>query len=369
MLARRLLGTWRVPLAVADDTGTTDAATATAGNVLDNDDEGLTVSAVNGLGSNVGQIVTGSSGGDFVVAADGSWTFDPSGDFGALVYPDTATTSVTYHASDGAAEASATLSVTVSAIAETLWTPAQIAGAVWIDANHVALNGSTISTATDKNAGTIAASQGTAANQPTLVANVLNGEPVMQFDGGDWLSFGTALGKPVSYTVFVVGLFAKVDSAATYHLCGMADASGSAAKMWGRCAAYNSQSWYSFGNDALYSYGYVASAFSANSWFMQLSRYTNGQNKESIRINGTNKTVVASASNATSCSGTAYEYSIGRLGSFGNYCSSGSRLKGFICVPSAISDADAERLEGYYAHLCGLTSLLPSDHPYKLFKP
>lgn len=43
--------------------------------------------------------------------------FDPSGDTGALVYPDTATTSGFYHASDGAVEASATLSVTVSAIA------------------------------------------------------------------------------------------------------------------------------------------------------------------------------------------------------------------------------------------------------------
>lgn len=357
------------PPVLADDTAETDAATATAGNVLANDTGTLTVVAVNGLSASVGQTVTGSNGGDFVINADGAWAFDPSGDFAALSGSDTATTSVSYHASNGQAEASATLTVTVSAASGGLWTPAEIVGAVWVDADTVTLNGSTIAAMADKIWGVITASQSTASAQPTLVSGGLNGTDVMQFDGADWLSFGTALGKPASYTVFVVGLFAKVDGAATYHLCGMAEASGSATKMWGRCAAYNSQSWYSFGNDALYSYGYVASAFSANSWFMQLSRYTNGQNKESIRINGTNKTVVASASNATSCSGTAYEYSIGRLGSFGNYCSSGSRLKGFVCVPSAISDADAARLEGYYAHLCGLESLLPIDHPCKSAPP
>lgn len=106
------------PPVVVDDAGTTDAATTTSGNVLANDSGGtLTVSAVNGLSGNVGQIVAGSNGGEFVVTADGAWTFDPAGDFSALTGSDTATTSVAYHASNGMAEASATLTVTVSAVA------------------------------------------------------------------------------------------------------------------------------------------------------------------------------------------------------------------------------------------------------------
>lgn len=103
----------------AADTAETDSETIAFGNVLLNDENTgfsvLIVSAVNGLSGNVGQIVAGSNGGDFVINADGSWTFDPDGDFAALSGSDTATTSVTYHASNGGAEASATLTVTVSA--------------------------------------------------------------------------------------------------------------------------------------------------------------------------------------------------------------------------------------------------------------
>lgn len=104
-----------VPPVVVDDTGTTDAATITSGNVLTNDEAGLTVVAVNGLAASVGAAVDGSNGGSFSIAADGSWTFDPDGDFTALEGTETATTSVTYYASDGVSEAMATLTVTVSA--------------------------------------------------------------------------------------------------------------------------------------------------------------------------------------------------------------------------------------------------------------
>lgn len=102
------------PPTVADDVSETDQTTSISGNVLDNDDTGLTVTAVNGLAANVGQVVDGDNGGSFTVAANGSWTFDPDGDFAMLEGSETADTSVTYHASDGTAEAMATLTVTVS---------------------------------------------------------------------------------------------------------------------------------------------------------------------------------------------------------------------------------------------------------------
>lgn len=74
------------------------------------------------LAENVGVAVAGSSGGLFTIASDGSWTFDPGGDFALLEGSETADTSVTYYASDGLGEASATLTVTVSATAgDPLW--------------------------------------------------------------------------------------------------------------------------------------------------------------------------------------------------------------------------------------------------------
>ena len=129
-----------VPPAVADDTGETDSATTTSGNVLEDDASGLVVVAVNGLAANVGAVVDGNNGGAFTIASDGAWTFDPDGDFAALSGSETADTSINYHASDGTAEAMATLTVNVSAASATPWTPAEITTTLWLDDSGV--NGS-----------------------------------------------------------------------------------------------------------------------------------------------------------------------------------------------------------------------------------
>jgi VCBS repeat-containing protein len=99
---------------VADDTGATTHLVGTSGNVLANDEPGLTVVAVNGFASNIGVEVEGDNGGLFLVSADGAWSFDPDGDFGLLGVLDTAETSITYHANNGTSEATAEITVIVS---------------------------------------------------------------------------------------------------------------------------------------------------------------------------------------------------------------------------------------------------------------
>lgn len=103
-----------IPPTVADDAGTATHLTGTSGNVLANDEPGLVVTAVNGLAGKVGVATDGNNGGSFTINASGAWTFSPNGDFALLSGSETAVTSVTYHASDGTAEAMATLTVTVS---------------------------------------------------------------------------------------------------------------------------------------------------------------------------------------------------------------------------------------------------------------
>jgi hypothetical protein len=80
-----------------DDAGATTADATTSGNVLTNDTDAdadsLTVSQVAGSAANVGIAVAGSSGGLFTVGSDGSWSFDPDGDFSNLTGEQTATTS------------------------------------------------------------------------------------------------------------------------------------------------------------------------------------------------------------------------------------------------------------------------------------
>jgi VCBS repeat-containing protein len=364
------------PVAV-NDTGTTDAATTTSGNVLTNDTDAdadsLTVSQVAGSAANVGVAVAGSNGGLFTVAASGVWTFDPDGDFAALTGTQTATTSATYHVSDGVAEDEGTLTVTVSAASAALWTPAMISGAVWVDADTVTLSGSAVTAMTDKIGGTIQAAQGTSSARPALVAGALGGQDVIQFDGGDFLSFGTTLGKPSNWTVFVLGMFASMGSKT--NMCGSGNSGGNSVTYWGDIGigrtANDGKIEYTFSDGTNYSFGRSTNTVvSAGSWFMCCRRYTSGQSVVADRVNGVAAAVTKEAGTATSCGGTAFQYSLGRSGEWnGQYATNGSRLKGFVCAPSAISDADAARLEGYYAHLCGLTSLLPSGHPYKSSPP
>ena len=101
----------------------TDNTALISGNLLEGT-TGLTISQVNSDPLNVGIDVAGSNGGLFRIYANGSWTFDPNSEFGALFYPETADTSVTYYTSDGVSESMATLMVTITAVAseqDPLW--------------------------------------------------------------------------------------------------------------------------------------------------------------------------------------------------------------------------------------------------------
>lgn len=174
------------PPVLADDVAETDAATTTSGNVLANDIGILVVVAVNGLTANVGQIVAGSDGGEFVVNADGSWTFDPSGDFAALTGSETADTSVTYHVSDGVSEAMGTLTVTVTA-SSAEYTPLATPGLYfWHDFSDSAsrtVDGSYITSIVDKSGNSRSMYQSVSAYRPTIVPGVQNGLDAVVFSG------------------------------------------------------------------------------------------------------------------------------------------------------------------------------------------
>lgn len=166
---------------VSDDTGTATHLVGTSGNLLANDEAGLTVVAVNGLASNVGVAVDGNNGGSFTVAANGAWTFSPDGDFALLSGSETAETSVSYYASDGTAEATATVTVTVSH---------QNAVPVAVDdtgttASNATTSGNVLTNDTDADGGTLAVSKvsGSAANIGVAVAGSGGGLFTIGSDG------------------------------------------------------------------------------------------------------------------------------------------------------------------------------------------
>ena len=108
----------------ADDELTTDENTEIVGSVFDDNGNGadsdpdadqFTVSQVDGNIAGVGQFIDGTNGGRFVINGDGSYRFDPSGDFGALIAGETAQTTVTYTIDDGRGGTStATVTVTIT---------------------------------------------------------------------------------------------------------------------------------------------------------------------------------------------------------------------------------------------------------------
>ncbi|WP_306224535.1 Ig-like domain-containing protein [Bosea beijingensis] len=119
--------TWTVtnpsPIARNDALATTENANisgsvfADHGSGADSDPDGdpITVSAVNGVAGAVGTAVTGTNGGSFTIAANGSYSFVPGTAFDDLAAGQTRTTSVTYTISDGQGGTStATVTVTVT---------------------------------------------------------------------------------------------------------------------------------------------------------------------------------------------------------------------------------------------------------------
>ncbi|MEF8833278.1 MAG: putative Ig domain-containing protein, partial [Halofilum sp. (in: g-proteobacteria)] len=109
-----------------DDTDTTDEDSAIGRNagsgVLPNDDDtapdgdALEVDQVAG-GANVGNPVSGSKGGQFTINANGSYDFDPAGDFEDLAVGESEQTQVEYRVTDNEGGTdTATLTVTVNGV-------------------------------------------------------------------------------------------------------------------------------------------------------------------------------------------------------------------------------------------------------------
>ncbi|MBD2415418.1 hypothetical protein FACHB389_18780 [Nostoc calcicola FACHB-389] len=103
------------PVAV-NDTATTDADTAVNIEVLANDSNSLTVTAINGTTIVVGSAITLSSGALVTVNADGSLTYDPNALFDALAVDESSTDSFTYTTNNGSLTNTARVNLTIKGV-------------------------------------------------------------------------------------------------------------------------------------------------------------------------------------------------------------------------------------------------------------
>lgn len=104
-----------------DDFYTTNNFTVITGNVLENDIDidsmkTLSVKRVKGNTSFVGQPLAGSKGGLFTINSDGSFTFDPNGDFDLIPYDSTLDSEIIFSVWDGKYEVLSKVTVSVTRI-------------------------------------------------------------------------------------------------------------------------------------------------------------------------------------------------------------------------------------------------------------
>lgn len=277
--------------------------------------------------------------------------------------------------STGQAEDAGTLTVSVSAAsAPTLWTPAEITTALWLDASDsstITLESLAVSQWADKSGNDRHATQITASARPTVASATLSGLDTLVFDGSnDFLSLGTQLGRPQNYTVFAVSKPTKALSNNMSVMCSI-DPGGNSTQAWGSISNLSSQAgklWWQYGSGSAYRWGFGAGAFTLGQWGLYCVRHENGTQDETAYKDGVLLTNSGQAGTATIVGGTAYEMAIGRMGAFQGYYF-GGEVAEIVIMTSAASLADRQKIEGYLAHKWGMTASLPSDHPYKLAAP
>jgi len=371
------------PPVVMDDTGETAADETTSGNVLTNDASGLTVTAVNGMSANVGSAVAGDNGGVFVITSDGAWAFDPDGDFAALVGSETDTTSVKYHASDGQAEASATLTVTVSSgSAAELWTPAEITGAIVFDAldvDSISLVGSRVAAWSDMFDVGVTATQDTDGERPEMGTGVVEfpgSSRVLTVTSSKSAAWCKALHSTGGVILGLVHFGTSSNPNALYGLCGTTASSSTvgfeityddrtlngannALRLSVRAGAtkpveFEPNNTTPGGEDVLFDLLIDADNATAA---QRMSLSIDG----GALITGNVNTV------APSTSGAGYDFEIGSVGNK-VFRLTGS-MRCLVVVPSVLSADDRAKVVGWMAHRHGRTSSLPSGHPYKSGPP
>jgi hypothetical protein len=234
---------------------------------------------------------------------------------------------------------------------------------LWLRAEDLVLaNAASVSSWTDSSASANHAVQGTAANQPTFRTNVINGKPVVRFDGtNDWLTLSTNPSPPASHTVFTV-LSTSTYASGNILFGGW---SGSNAKdSWGILGTMTAPTCtggltFKFGDGTNSRVG----ACSGESQYLFpgndvpvviVYRYSAGASAPEVFVNGFRvKNPGSTSGTATSILGTAVPFSIGRGGSTANYYSD-EDVAEFLIFDSALNDLNRINIEGYLMTKYGL---------------
>lgn len=238
-----------------------------------------------------------------------------------------------------------------------LWTPAMIKTALWLDAadaDTITLDGSGVSQWTDKSGNARHATQSTSGSMPIVTSKAINGLDAITFDGSDdFLTLGTALGRPSSYTVFAVSRPTKALSNLQAVFCSMISSGNSRDSCMSLSNDGGSVFWQYGNSGSTYRWGYGAAGFTLNVVAQHCLVHTNGTQDESVYRDGALLTNGSQDGTAATNAGTAQPTSIGRAGAYDGWYFGGD-IAEVIVIVSAVSTSDRQKVEGYLAHKWGL---------------
>ena len=244
-----------------------------------------------------------------------------------------------------------------------LWTPAEIATDLWLDAADAAtisLSGSAVTQWNDKSGGNKHCTQGVAASRPTYDAVGFNGKGSLSFDGNDFLGASIAVTGGAYGGHFNIFYVAARTTAAGGTIFTERNTTRVASSMWTKFSGVNylssdgfsSGSNHQIGNadyDQLSVGGGIVSHFHAPSV------------RNTLWLNGSPITVTTGT--ASFISGNT-GYRVGRRDDAQTQYFTGKIMEIIILARSTTVD-ERQLTEGYLAHKWGLAGNLPSDHPYK----
>jgi hypothetical protein len=258
--------------------------------------------------------------------------------------------------------------------------PTQISGCqLWLDAadptgtGTLPVGGSTLATWKDKSPNGFT---GTAFNSPTVQANILNGLPVIRFNGtNQYIDFGNILNLGTNgLSMFAVTKFAKPP-----------DTIDNGGWIVGKTSYRGNYGRWGMGYDGYYSSGMTAYyeevttfvgpsfPFNPSTQFNLFSSQTNRTSFSRILLNGTLgaqsdfSLIPTNMSNTDSLFVASYGNSTG-IAPLLTYNLNGD-IAEILVYFATLTDAQRQQIEGYLAWKWGIQANLPTNHPYKVGPP
>ncbi len=270
---------------------------------------------------------------------------------------------------------------------KTLWTPAAIPTALWLDAADPATV-TTISGATsqwnDKSGNNRNATRATASFRPAYTLAGQNGLNTITYDGiNDGLSLEADFSLGTAHTIFVVarnnatitpttsptillsgGLYTSPSTTTSEFIFAAGPITGNLLNETISSLAI------AHGAIATDVYGYGKTNGNVLSPFIASTAYTTNNNAYAGRLNGS-ADFQSTSNNGYVSINTRYPTILRHIGFRGsnNTAFWPGDINEIIVILSYLSLSDTEIFEGYLHHKWGLTANLPADHPYKNTPP